>query len=217
MSGRPSAATEQALKLVQKGMPAFAAARKAGIAPSTIYRALASRRTGLVDPKDLQALRAAIGQGLALGSAPVAIELGVQVGAVAGQHHHPGAFVEDLREPAVIWLRHLVAIPLSCADHAFLPRLGQVGRVAVVQRLGLVVLAEDLQGWAAFDHDAFQPLGEGLDGRRIVAPVFRRVSGLRLPLARKPVLVPLAESEPKPMNERTTVRRACSSASWWAR
>jgi hypothetical protein len=41
MSGRPSAATEKALKLVAKGMPPFAAAKKVGIAPSTIYRAIA--------------------------------------------------------------------------------------------------------------------------------------------------------------------------------
>jgi DNA-binding CsgD family transcriptional regulator len=41
MSGRPSAATEQALKLVAKGLAPYAAAKKAGIQPSTIYRALA--------------------------------------------------------------------------------------------------------------------------------------------------------------------------------
>lgn len=40
MSGRPSAATEQALKLVAKGMTPYAAAKKVGIALSTIYRAL---------------------------------------------------------------------------------------------------------------------------------------------------------------------------------
>lgn len=44
MSGRPSAATEQALKLIAKGMPAFRAAKKTGIAPSTIYRALAKQK-----------------------------------------------------------------------------------------------------------------------------------------------------------------------------
>ena len=41
MSGRPSAATEKALKLVEKGVPPYRAAKKAGIQPSTIYRALA--------------------------------------------------------------------------------------------------------------------------------------------------------------------------------
>jgi transposase len=40
MSGQISAATERALKLVAKGMTAYAAAKKEGIALSTIYRAL---------------------------------------------------------------------------------------------------------------------------------------------------------------------------------
>jgi transposase len=40
MSGKPSADTERALKLVAKGMTAYAAAKKTGIALSTIYRAL---------------------------------------------------------------------------------------------------------------------------------------------------------------------------------
>lgn len=44
MSGRPSAATEQALRLIAKGMTPYAAAKKAGIALSTIYRAIAKRR-----------------------------------------------------------------------------------------------------------------------------------------------------------------------------
>lgn len=44
MSGRPSAATERALKLVQRGVAPFAAARKEKIAPSTIYRALAKQK-----------------------------------------------------------------------------------------------------------------------------------------------------------------------------
>lgn len=43
MSGRPSAATERALKLILKGMAPFAAAKKVGVSPSTIYRALAKR------------------------------------------------------------------------------------------------------------------------------------------------------------------------------
>lgn len=40
MSGQVSAATERALKLVAKGWTAYAAAKKEGIALSTIYRAL---------------------------------------------------------------------------------------------------------------------------------------------------------------------------------
>lgn len=44
MSGRPSAATEKALALVAKGMAPFAAAKKVGISPSTIYRALAKKK-----------------------------------------------------------------------------------------------------------------------------------------------------------------------------
>jgi transposase len=40
MSGKPSADTEKALKLVAKGMTPYAAAKKVGIALSTIYRAL---------------------------------------------------------------------------------------------------------------------------------------------------------------------------------
>jgi transposase len=41
MSGRPSAATEKALVLVAKGLTPYAAAKKVGIALSTIYRAIA--------------------------------------------------------------------------------------------------------------------------------------------------------------------------------
>jgi transposase len=44
MSGRPSAATEKALKLVQKGLTPYAAAKKVGIALSTIYRALGRKK-----------------------------------------------------------------------------------------------------------------------------------------------------------------------------
>lgn len=40
MTGKVSAATERALKLVAKGMTAYAAAKKEGIALSTIYRCL---------------------------------------------------------------------------------------------------------------------------------------------------------------------------------
>ena len=40
MTARQSAATERALKLVLKGWTAYAAAKKEGIALSTIYRAL---------------------------------------------------------------------------------------------------------------------------------------------------------------------------------
>jgi transposase len=40
MSGRQSSATERALKLVEKGLTPYAAAKKVGIALSTIYRAL---------------------------------------------------------------------------------------------------------------------------------------------------------------------------------
>ena len=41
MSGRRSAATDKALALVARGMTPYAAAKKVGIALSTIYRALA--------------------------------------------------------------------------------------------------------------------------------------------------------------------------------
>jgi hypothetical protein len=44
MSGRPSAATEKALALVAKGMTPYAAAKKVGIALSTIYRALGRQK-----------------------------------------------------------------------------------------------------------------------------------------------------------------------------
>lgn len=44
MSGRPSAATEKALKLVAQGMTPYRAAKKTGIALSTIYRALARQK-----------------------------------------------------------------------------------------------------------------------------------------------------------------------------
>lgn len=40
MSGQQSAAVDRALKLVLKGWTAYAAAKKEGIALSTIYRAL---------------------------------------------------------------------------------------------------------------------------------------------------------------------------------
>jgi transposase len=39
MAGRISAPTEKALKLIAKGLTPYAAAKKAGIALSTIYRA----------------------------------------------------------------------------------------------------------------------------------------------------------------------------------
>ena len=45
MSGRPSAATEQALKAIQaKRLNPFAAAKKYGLSPSTLYRALAKQK-----------------------------------------------------------------------------------------------------------------------------------------------------------------------------
>ena len=44
MSGRQSSAVDRALKLVAGGMTAYAAARKVGIALSTIYRAQARQR-----------------------------------------------------------------------------------------------------------------------------------------------------------------------------
>jgi hypothetical protein len=45
MSGRQSEAVAKALKLVDKGMTPYAAAKKVGIALSTIYRALKRRRS----------------------------------------------------------------------------------------------------------------------------------------------------------------------------
>lgn len=39
MSGRQSAAVDKALKLIQRGSTPYAAAKKVGIALSTIYRA----------------------------------------------------------------------------------------------------------------------------------------------------------------------------------
>ena len=44
MSGKRSAATERALKMVAKGVPPYRAAKKCGIQPSTIYRALAKMK-----------------------------------------------------------------------------------------------------------------------------------------------------------------------------
>jgi transcriptional regulator of acetoin/glycerol metabolism len=45
VSGRPSAATEKALKAIeQKRLNPFAAAKKYGLSPSTLYRALAKKR-----------------------------------------------------------------------------------------------------------------------------------------------------------------------------
>ena len=44
MSGKRSAATERALKLVAKGVAPYRAALKCGIQPSTIYRVLAQIR-----------------------------------------------------------------------------------------------------------------------------------------------------------------------------
>jgi transposase len=41
MSGRQSSAVDKALKLIAKGLTPYAAAKKVGIALSTIYRALA--------------------------------------------------------------------------------------------------------------------------------------------------------------------------------
>ncbi len=51
MGARISAATEQAIKLVQAGQPVFKAAMKAGIYPSTLYAAM--KRLGIaVIPKE---------------------------------------------------------------------------------------------------------------------------------------------------------------------
>lgn len=44
MSGRQSEAVTKALALVSKGMTGYAAAKRMGIALSTIYRALARQR-----------------------------------------------------------------------------------------------------------------------------------------------------------------------------
>ena len=44
MSGQQSAATERALKLILKGWTAYAAAKKEGIALSTVYRAVKRAR-----------------------------------------------------------------------------------------------------------------------------------------------------------------------------
>jgi len=44
MAGRESAALAAALKLMEQGVNAFAAANQSGIAPATIYRALKRRR-----------------------------------------------------------------------------------------------------------------------------------------------------------------------------
>ena len=46
MSGRISSQTEKALRLVQKGLTPYAAAKKVGIALSTIYRAQKRLRLG---------------------------------------------------------------------------------------------------------------------------------------------------------------------------
>lgn len=43
MSGRPSAATEQALKLYTRGANVYKLAAKVGISPTTLYRALKLR------------------------------------------------------------------------------------------------------------------------------------------------------------------------------
>lgn len=47
MAGRQSAAVDKALRDVSKGLTPYAAARKHGIALSTIYRALKRHRMGL--------------------------------------------------------------------------------------------------------------------------------------------------------------------------
>lgn len=44
MSGRRSEATARALRLIARGTNPFAAARKAGVNPSTIYRARKAER-----------------------------------------------------------------------------------------------------------------------------------------------------------------------------
>lgn len=47
MAGKQSADVDKALRLIDKGMSAYAAAKKVGIALSTIYRALARRRASV--------------------------------------------------------------------------------------------------------------------------------------------------------------------------
>lgn len=46
MTGKQSSGTEKALRLVAKGMTPYAAAKKVGIALSTIYRAIKRQKDG---------------------------------------------------------------------------------------------------------------------------------------------------------------------------
>lgn len=48
MSARQSSATDKALRLIAKGMTPYAAAKKVGIALSTIYRAQARQRLNAI-------------------------------------------------------------------------------------------------------------------------------------------------------------------------
>jgi hypothetical protein len=52
MSARQSAAVDQALKLIAKGMTAYAAAKRTGISLSAIYRAC--KRHGITTPGSIK-------------------------------------------------------------------------------------------------------------------------------------------------------------------
>ncbi len=53
MTGRRSSATDKALRLVAQGMSGYKAAKKCGLALSTVYRAIKSSRATTLPPEDV--------------------------------------------------------------------------------------------------------------------------------------------------------------------
>ncbi|QAY18083.1 serine protease-like protein [Meiothermus phage MMP17] len=127
------------------------------------------------DPQHLYPWPGPIGQRGPLHSGPVGVQLIVQGAVVAREHHVALHGVQCLGQPHVVLPRHLVAVV-----RAGVAGLGQVGRVAVVERLRPVVLGNDLQRVAVLDDDAPQPLDDGRQGWGKVGPVHRGVAAVAL-------------------------------------
>ncbi len=53
MTGRRSSATDKALRLVAQGMTGYKAAKKCGLALSTVYRAIKSSQDTIPPPEDV--------------------------------------------------------------------------------------------------------------------------------------------------------------------
>lgn len=97
---------------------------------------------------------------------------------VARHDHHPLALAQHLRQLAMIVVRHLECVSLSLGRGVFRPGGVDVGRIAVVQTVGPIVLADDINRRTVLDDDALQALTECGDDRRVIRPIASWVRGL---------------------------------------